>query len=143
MMTLRPQPTRASARNQHPQRGFTLIEVLVSLLIFSFGLLGFVGLQARAVGYASSAEDQNRAALLASELAATMLGAQTVLLPSGVTNAWIARVADPSKRGLPNGIATVEPVGNFATITITWHATTAASGAANSVNKYVTNVILP
>ncbi len=30
-----------------PQRGFTLIEVLVSLLILVFGLLGMIGLQAR------------------------------------------------------------------------------------------------
>ena len=31
------------------QQGFALLEVLVSILIFSFGVLGLVGLQARAI----------------------------------------------------------------------------------------------
>jgi type IV pilus assembly protein PilV len=122
----------------------TLIEVLVAILIFSFGLLGFVGLQARAIQFSVSAEDSNRAALLANEIASTMELAQTVNLPPTTVSAWQARVSDPTGAGLANGTGTVTAVtANTATVTITWQATSAASGAANSVNRYTTQVVLP
>jgi len=122
---------------QRRQRGMSLIEVLVAILIFSFGLLGFVGLQARAIQFSTSAEDSSRAALLANELATTMLNQQT-LTPS--LTAWQARVADPTAGGLPSGVGTSVVTGNTALITISWTPTSAASGAA--ANKYVTEVIL-
>ena len=50
----------------------TLIEVLVSLLIFSFGFLGLIGMQARAVQLSTDAEDRSRAALLANDIVTTM-----------------------------------------------------------------------
>jgi type IV pilus assembly protein PilV len=122
---------------QRRQRGMTLIEVLVAILIFSFGLLGFVGLQARAIQFSTSAEDSSRAALLANELAAAMISQQT-LTPS--LTAWQARVADPAQGGLPSGFGSSSVTGNTALITITWTPTSAASGAGS--NKYVTEVIL-
>ena len=128
------------------QSGMTLIEVLVAILIFSFGLLGFVGLQARAIQFSTSAEDSNRAALLANEIAAAAELTGTVTLPPATINAWQARVSDPSASGagLPNGVGTYTQVSpNSASITIQWRAPQAASGAANSVNQYVTQVILP
>jgi len=123
--------------SQRRQRGMTLIEVLVAILIFSFGLLGFVGLQARAIQFSMSAEDSSRAALLANELATTMISQQT-LTPN--LTAWQAHVADPTTGGLPSGAGTSVVTGNTALITITWTPTSAASGAAS--NKYVTEVIL-
>lgn len=65
----------------------TLIEVLVAVLIFSFGLLGLVGLQARATQYGLSAEDANRAALLAAEMTGTMLTTHTVDPAAAVVDA--------------------------------------------------------
>ena len=130
------------------QAGFTLIEVLVSLLIFSFGLLGFVGLQARAIQYSVSAEDTNRAALLASDMGSTMLLLKNVNVTNpalaGPYATWRTRVADTAGVGLPNGVGTVSvPVNNVATITITWRATNAASGVPNAGNRYTTDVVLP
>ena len=127
------------------QTGFTLIEVLVAILIFSFGLLGFVGLQARAIQYSVSAEDSNRAALLANEIGATILttGLGTASVPSGVVTAWQTRVSTPSSGGLPNGTGSVETTGNTARIVIMWQATGAVSGAANSKNRYVTDIVVP
>ena len=55
-----------------PQRGVALIEALVSIVIFSFGVLGLIGLEASAINYSVDAEDRNRAALFASEIASTM-----------------------------------------------------------------------
>lgn len=125
------------------QSGMTLIEVLVAILIFSFGLLGFVGLQARAIQFSISAEDSNRAALLANEIASSMQLAQTVSLPPAAITTWQARASDPAVAGLPNGIGTVVVVtATTASITITWRAPNAAIGSANSVNQYVTQVVL-
>ena len=129
------------------QSGLTLIEVLVAMLIFSFGLLGFVGLQARAIQYSVSAEDSNRAALLANEIGTMMVEKNDVNLdhvdPQLIID-WKARVATATGDGLPNGQGEVSiDAGKVATITLTWRAPGAISGTANSVNKYVTQVILP
>jgi type IV pilus assembly protein PilV len=132
-----------TGRRRGGQGGLTLIEVLVAILIFSFGLLGFVGLQARAIQYSAGAEDSNRAALLANELASQMLTAQTANLPTTTITDWQARVSDATVTGLPNGAGTVSTTGNVATITLTWQPPSAISGAANSVNQYVTQVIIP
>lgn len=122
------------------QRGMTLIEVLVAILIFSFGLVGLVALQARALQYSTSAEDRNRAALLANELTSQMTVSQTVSLPASAVEAWQARVADAPNGGVPSGIGTVDvdPTTGLARITIQWQSPNAASGAASSPNQYVT-----
>lgn len=132
----------------------TLIEVLVAILIFSFGLLGFVGLQARAIQYSVSAEDTNRAALLANEIGSSMMLANTVdpanPALAGTYATWQKRVSnrrpddtlDPSL-GLPNGTGTVIATGKIATITVTWRAPSAASGTPNAVNRFTTEVLLP
>ena len=127
---------------RRPQAGLTLIEVLVAILIFSFGLLGFVGLQARAIQYSVGAEDTNRASLLANDIGAALIALDPdAALPAAALTAWQARVADPVNGGLPSGTGAVDVAGNVATITLTWQATGAASGAANAVNRYVTNVV--
>ena len=129
-------------RSRSAQAGLTLIEVLVAILIFSFGLLGFVGLQARAIQYSVGAEDSNRAALLANEMATVMLTQGTVdeaSLASEVT-AWNTRAAGAAV-GLPNGAASAAHTGNVATLTITWRPTNSAATAP--LNQYVTQVILP
>jgi len=120
------------------QRGMTLIEVLVAILIFSFGLVGLVALQARALQYSTSAEDTNRAALLASEAAALMTLNDTLSLSTSDLQAWQARVATPASGGLPNGVGDITTASGTATLTITWRAPRAASGAANADNKYIT-----
>ena len=130
-------------RERHRQSGMTLIEVLVAILIFSFGLVGLVGLQARAIQYSTSAEDTGRAALLANELAAAMLTRQTVTLPAATITAWQARASDPANGGLPNGAASAAVAGNVATITITWQPPAAASAAFITPSQYVTQVIIP
>jgi type IV pilus assembly protein PilV len=122
------------------QRGVSMIEVLVVLVLFSFGLIGMVGLQAKAVQYSVSAEDSSRAALLANEIVSAMWGANTINLPAATVAAWNAQVADATTRGLPNGTGTVVVNGNVATVTVTWRAPHEPTTAAHS---YVTQVQLP
>jgi type IV pilus assembly protein PilV len=130
-----PQPSSVR-RLRNSQTGFTLIEVLVAILICSFGLLGIVGLQARAMQYSVSAEDSNRAILLANEITTEMYTLKTLNLPTTVTDAWQIRVANPSSGGLPGGVGTVAVAGRVATVTIQWQA----PGPGSTPNQYVTQL---
>jgi type IV pilus assembly protein PilV len=60
--------------------GFSLIEVLVSILVLSFGLLGMVGLQAAALKTNRDARLQSSAIVLAREMAEMMRGNKQVAL---------------------------------------------------------------
>ena len=124
-------------RTPKRQRGLSLIEALTTILIFSVGLMGLVGLQSRAIQVSTGAEDTNRAALLANELTSQMWLANSVTVDS---TAWQERVSKPEEGGLPNGLGTVTVTGNVADITITWRAPQAASGVQD--NRYQTQVQL-
>lgn len=135
---------------KHPalrrQSGVTLIEVLVAILIFSFGMLGFAGLQAHAIQFSVGAEDSNRAALLANDMASTMVLLRKVDVTDPQLAAeivkWQSRATSSAIFGLPNAAAAASSAGNVATITITWRANGVASTAPNAQNQYVTQVIL-
>ena len=132
---------RMQARSVGPgQRGMSMIEVLIVIVLFSFGLLGMVGLQARATQTSVSAEDNNRAALLANELATGMWSSNTVSLPTATIADWNTRVADATAQGLPDGVGTVVVTGTVARITITWRPPHLAVGDSR---RYVTEVLIP
>lgn len=137
-------PTRA--RHVSAQRGTTLIEVLVSVLILSFGLLGLVGLQARATQYSLDADDRNRAALFADDLGAQMRLARSVSLTTGQITNWTKRVQGldlatdtPNGQGLPNAVVAVTPSANTALIEISWRHPKQPTG---SESRLVTEVVL-
>lgn len=115
--------------------GMSLIEVLTSLLIFSIGILGMLSLQTRATQFSTSAEDTNRAALLANEIASQMWDQKSLTVD---TTTWAARVADTQNGGLPSGTGTVTVAGGVADITITWRPPSAPAG---EVNRFVTQVM--
>lgn len=118
--------------------GMSLIEIMVAVLLISFALLGLMALQARAVQFSVDSEDSTRAALLASELAATMWAKNTVTVPDDIL-LWQARVRDASNAGLPGGEGTVTYVGSTATISIQWQPPRLAA----ATNRYVTDVVIP
>jgi len=131
-------PTRC--RPQGHQAGVALIEVMVSLLIFSLAVLGLVAMQAKAITYAVDAEDRSRAALLASEIGASMWLEGTTS-PTTLT-AWESRVKNTTVSGLPNAtpsVATNATTGITA-VTITWHP---PSKASNDKSTYLTQVVIP
>lgn len=125
-------------------RGVGLIEVLVSLLVFSLGVLGLVGLQARAVQIETQAGDRTRAANLANEVVTQMWVNQTTGLSEKQLEDWNDRVADTSTAGLPEGAGEVsEPDANgVVTITITWRPPTLLSDK-DPPQKYLTQVVIP
>jgi type IV pilus assembly protein PilV len=131
---------------QHPrtaraQRGVALLECLMALLIFSVGLLGLLGLEARVMNTSVESENRNRAAMLAGEIASQMWLNNTVTPPATPDyTALLARVPDQTQGGLPGGVPTVVPVlgtTNAADITITWQEVNAPQ------STLTTRVILP
>lgn len=130
-------------RSRRNARGFSLIEMLVGILIISFGLLGLITLQARALQVSVSSEDSQRAALLASEMAALMSNMNTVNLDPAVVTAWANRVADPANGGVPNGTGAVSVTNaTTARVTVTW-TPVQSTGAANDTHSYITDVVIP
>ncbi len=126
-------------RRRSTARGFSMIEVLVVIVLFSFALIGLVGLQARAVQTSVAGEDANRAALLANDIASAMWAANTVNLPAADISTWNDVVANGAGRGLPNGTGTVDVAGRVATITVKWRAPHEPSG---TVHNYTTQVTM-
>jgi type IV pilus assembly protein PilV len=121
-----------------------LIEALVSVLIFSFGVLGLMGLEASAINFSVDAEDRNRATLLANEIASSMWLANSVTVTAPQLAAWQAKAADPTQTGLPGGNVTITATGGAARsvdIALTWQAHTDAAGSQN--RQFTTRVILP
>ena len=130
---------------QASQSGIALIEVLVSILLFSLGILGLIGLQARAISLSVDAEDRNRAALIANDIATTMWTQRTVAIdPAAGTPSWNDRASNPQAGGLPGGTVTITPVAappNTADILITWRPPQRSVSEQDS--RLTTRVALP
>ena len=81
-VALRPAPAGS-------QLGFTLVEILVAIVVLSFGVLGVVGMQAAALQSNRSARNQSTAVALGRELADLMRGNKDVALATGSANAYL------------------------------------------------------
>jgi type IV pilus assembly protein PilV len=117
------------------QQGAALLEVLISILLFTFGILGLVGLQVRAIGFSVDAENRNRAALLANDIASLMWLNRSVTVPAADLTAWQTKVATQSAGGLPDGVGTATAVAGTTTsadVLITWRAPSRATSEADS-----------
>jgi type IV pilus assembly protein PilV len=101
-----------------------LIEVLVSVLLFSVGVLALVGLQANMNQTQGAAKVRTDASYLATELTGVMWADKTHLSSYQTAScdgyarckAWKAKLA----QALPNGSATVTVNSGDITILITW-----------------------
>lgn len=107
------------------QRGSTLLEVLVSIVIIAFGLLGLAGLQATSVKSNLSAYQRSQATLLAYDLADRMRASRDNALAGDYDegSAAVERTSwDQSIVRALGGGATglVARNGAFVTITISW-----------------------
>lgn len=133
------------------QEGSLLIEVLISILIFSFAILGLVAMQARAAQFSVEAEDRNRAALLANEMVSTMWAQKTMdkaQLASQIS-AWQARaqaVLPPHDRSVTATVSAPDADG-VVTIQLTWRPVaekaTAGANSSSSGHSYMTKVVMP
>ncbi len=137
-----------SKNNYQSSRGFALIEVLVSLVIFTLGVVGLVGMQTRALQASTDAQDRNIAALLANSLTSEMWVVKSTAPGDSVVTAWKAQV----EASLPNGEGDVmqNTAGTDATISVKWLSPTrkpVSSDPANpggeEKNQFITKVVIP
>jgi type IV pilus assembly protein PilV len=96
------------------QSGATLIEVLVAVLIFSFGVLAVVGLQAVAIQTTSEAKFRTDASFAANSALSRIWGDPGNLSSYEETDTPIS--------DLPGGKRSVEIDGNRVTVTIKWQS---------------------
>lgn len=114
-----------NTRLRSKQRGSAMIEVLVSMLLFSIGVLGLV----RALGVAvrNSGEVEYRA--IAATVADETIGRMWV----DRANLADYAVADAEAPQLPGGTQTVAVDGNVVTVTVNWLPPGAASERVHAV----------
>jgi type IV pilus assembly protein PilV len=124
-------------KSKKSQAGVLLLEALIAILIFSFGLLGLVGLQAVATQNSSNAEERAKASMMANDIVSVMW-VKNSLNPTADVTAWKLQVADIAKSGLPNATGDVAVLGKVATVTVTWRAPSKTDS-----NRYITNVSMP
>jgi type IV pilus assembly protein PilV len=77
------------------QRGLSMIEILVTLTIVAFGLLGLLGLQARALSFQKDSFDRKAAAELVAQLGERMRANHLGFLAGNYTTTFNAATASP------------------------------------------------
>jgi len=128
----------------HPERGVMLIEALVAIAIFSFAILGIMGLQATAIRTVRDADYRAKASLFAHQivgqmwvdrfnvptyalnagnLATCISGTNTAANPA-VTN-WLNGLTNTSSPGALPGAANLQQqisvgANNVVTVTLCW-----------------------
>ena len=115
------------------QRGTTLVETLVALLVLSIGLLGVAALQVNALQTNLSSHVRSQASVLAYDIADRMRANRAVALSGGYNIAYGATVTGTNMNQidlqdwkasltntLPTGDGAVSLVGNIALIRVRW-----------------------
>ncbi len=132
-------PARARANGPRRQHGVSMIELLVALVIFAFGMLGMAGLQTRALQYGQSSLHRSQATALADDLIDRLRTDRTTAVTA--SSAWNTdfintaasitgtTFADTDLKDwktqvealLPSGAAKIEiTVGGDVTVTLRW-----------------------
>lgn len=118
------------------QQGSALLEGLIAILIFSFGILAIMGLQAVSLENSATAKYRTDASLLAGQIIGQMWADQANIsnYATGITyapkTAWQTQVAAT----LPKGTGTVAVgAANQVTVTVSWQTPGAAQHSFVSV----------
>jgi type IV pilus assembly protein PilV len=118
-----------SPQQHGAQRGSTLIEVLVAMVLFSMGVIGLLRTLAFAVRDSGQAEYR----IVAMNLADQRLAQIWADLPHYADYAEVSAVVD----ALPNGRRTVSINNTVVTVSVEWQA------PASDPHNYSTNATLP
>jgi type IV pilus assembly protein PilV len=135
----------------HRSAGFTLLEVLVSIVILSIGLLGMAGLMAVSLKSSTTAYHRSQATVLAddildrmrSNLLAARAGDYDVTIGGGCTSSGVPdddceEWKDTIAQTLPGGDGSVLVAAGTATIEIQWEAGADEEGDGNTTTKFTT-----
>ena len=127
--------------------GVSLIEVLVAMTIFSFGILGMLGMHARAISSFSDVKFRTDAALLTDSLineiwvnranlaSYAYSGSGTVPL----VQPWLSEVAAT----LPAGAGTVTVAGSTVQVTVTWQPPNAVANGTTHRHTEIATIQNP
>jgi len=126
MNTRRPSLALPTTRRRR-QRGISMIEVLVTVLIFSFGMLGLAGLQLRTMSYSQSSLFRSQATALTDDVLDRMRASRAT------ASSWVTDFDSTGTAGtdladwkgevaglLPSGQAAVAVSSSTVTVTIRW-----------------------
>jgi type IV pilus assembly protein PilV len=130
LKSLRPRPS---------QHGLVLIEALVSILIFSIGILGLIGMQANAIAFSTDAKFRADAAIMANQILAQISVSDagqlssfahqtggTVCSPTGTASSnasvldWIDEVNEAFAGASPQQQIIVNTLNGTVTVGICW-----------------------
>jgi len=103
-----------SQRLLKQQGGVVLLEGLIAIVIFAFGVLAIVGMQASTMRATSDAKYRVDASFLINQTLGQMWADRNNLAGYVVTNQVVS--------GLPSGKRTVAVNGRDVTVTVTWQA---------------------
>ena len=120
-------PVKAGIR----QRGATLLEALIGILIFSIGILALVGMQALAIKHMSDAKYRSDASFFANEIIGQMwvnranlgtyafAGAGT---PPAAIDSWVThiQISLPGVTAAANTLPIINVAGTTVTVTVRW-----------------------
>ena len=131
------------------QRGLSLIEVLIAVLILAIGLLGIAAMQAITLRNSASAFDRTQAVVLSYAMLdrmranadAARLGsynlAEACTVPTGTPTLiqtdqrlWIQALKDTMGNAATTG-GTINGAASVCTVTVKWNDSRATSGVAN------------
>ena len=121
-----PLPARAATR----QRGATLLEALIGILIFSVGILALVGMQSLAIKHMSDAKYRSDAAFFANEIIGQMWVNRANLgtyaypgtgAPPATINPWVTSIQNalPGVTAAAN-LPIITVAGTTVTVTVRW-----------------------
>ena len=134
---------------KHTQKGLSMIEVLITIVIVSFGLLGIAGIIVNSMKSAQSSYARSQATLLANDIIDRMranrataeanpspysraLSASTPSdnsVPSADLASWRTALASTLPSG--TGSVTYAPATNKVTVTVQWNNSRVAGGVAS------------
>jgi type IV pilus assembly protein PilV len=138
------------------QEGVILLEALIGILIFSFGILALVAMQAISVSNVSNSRYRTEAAFLANEIigeawvdrGANYANLVNFNVSSGsatyaTTQAWVTKVNTmlPGTAANPPDIAIATPAegGRQITVTIRWRAPDAVAASHHTAIAYISD----
>lgn len=101
------------------QKGGTLIENMVAVLLISFASLGLIGLQTKAIAISNDSHDRNLVAILADDAVSMMQLNKSFKLTNDQKTAWEQALTDSN---IPNikGVIKEDAATESSAITITW-----------------------